>query len=71
MNDATAMFKQRGANVGPINVSGTKAILSNIVDPNGVRTELVEITPDSLHQRTPLIVGSREEVELLSRFARQ
>ena len=51
MNDATAMFKNRGAPVGPINVSGTKAILSNVVDPNGVRTELVEITPDSLHRK--------------------
>jgi catechol 2,3-dioxygenase-like lactoylglutathione lyase family enzyme len=51
MKDATAMFKARGAPVGPINVSGTKAILSNIADPNGVRTELVEITPDSLHRK--------------------
>jgi len=41
MPDATAMFKARGAPVGPINVSGTKAILSNIV----------EITPDSLHRK--------------------
>src|SRR5205085_257817 len=29
---------------------------------------ILDIAPDSLHQRTPLIVGSREEVELLSRF---
>jgi fructose-1,6-bisphosphatase I len=27
---------------------------------------ILEIAPDSLHQRTPLVVGSREEVELLS-----
>lgn len=29
---------------------------------------ILDIQPDSLHQRTPLIVGSRDEVELLSRF---
>jgi fructose-1,6-bisphosphatase I len=31
---------------------------------------ILDIQPDSLHQRTPLIVGSREEVELLSRFVK-
>jgi fructose-1,6-bisphosphatase I len=30
---------------------------------------ILDIEPDSLHQRTPLIVGSREEVELLERIA--
>jgi fructose-1,6-bisphosphatase I len=29
---------------------------------------ILDIQPDSLHQRTSLVVGSREEVELLSRF---
>jgi hypothetical protein len=45
------MFKQRGANVGEITVSGTKAILSNVVDPNGVRMELAELPPESLHRQ--------------------
>jgi catechol 2,3-dioxygenase-like lactoylglutathione lyase family enzyme len=49
MAQATAMWKERGANVGPTNLSGTKAILSNIVDPNGVRMELAELPPESLH----------------------
>ena len=49
MPAATAMFKQRGANVAEIRVSPTKAILSNITDPNGVRTELLELPPESLH----------------------
>src|SRR5436853_6240758 len=40
MNAATAMFKQRGADVGDTRTSATKAILSNITDPNGVRIEL-------------------------------
>ena len=48
---ANAMFKQRGAKTTDINVSATKAILSNVTDPNGIRMELVEITPDSLHRK--------------------
>src|SRR5437868_7201770 len=32
------------------------------------KQRILDIQPDSLHQRTPLIVGSREEVELLQRF---
>jgi catechol 2,3-dioxygenase-like lactoylglutathione lyase family enzyme len=51
MGAATAMFKQRGADVGEIRTSGTKAILSNIMDPNGVRIELAELPPDSLHRQ--------------------
>ncbi len=51
MGLATAMFKQRGANVAETRVSGTKAILSNIVDPNGVRMELAELPPESLHRQ--------------------
>jgi len=51
MKDATAMFKQRGANVGDVRVSATKAILSNITDPNGIRIELAELTPDSEHRK--------------------
>ena len=51
MAAATAMFKARGAAIGETNVSGTKAILSNIVDPNGIRTELAELPPASLHRQ--------------------
>jgi catechol 2,3-dioxygenase-like lactoylglutathione lyase family enzyme len=51
MAAATAMFKARGAAVGDTVVSGTKAILSNIIDPNGVRTELAELPPESLHRQ--------------------
>jgi catechol 2,3-dioxygenase-like lactoylglutathione lyase family enzyme len=51
MKAATAMFKARGAAVGATNLSGTKAILSNIVDPNGVRMELAELPPESLHRQ--------------------
>lgn len=51
VKDAADMFKQRGANVGDVRVSATKAILSNITDPNGVRIELAELTPDSEHRK--------------------
>ena len=32
------------------------------------RGRILDIQPDSLHQRTPLIVGSREEVDSLCQF---
>jgi catechol 2,3-dioxygenase-like lactoylglutathione lyase family enzyme len=49
---AVAMFKQRGVTVTATNVSaGTKSILANITDPYMGRIELVEITPESLHQK--------------------
>ena len=51
MGAAAAMFKQRGANVSETRVSPTKAILSNITDPNGVRIELSELPPESLHRQ--------------------
>jgi catechol 2,3-dioxygenase-like lactoylglutathione lyase family enzyme len=51
MNMATAMFKQRGANLSETRVSPTKAILSNITDPNGVRIELAELPPESAHRQ--------------------
>lgn len=36
------------------------------VDANGGR--ILEIQPESLHQRTPLFIGSKEEVEITKRF---
>src|SRR6185436_12505817 len=51
MNSAVAMFKQRGANISEPRVSATKAILSNITDPNGVRIELSELPPESSHRQ--------------------
>ncbi|MSP93839.1 MAG: hypothetical protein EXR00_01100 [Alphaproteobacteria bacterium] len=51
MNAATAMFKARGANVAETTLSGTKAILSNIAAPDGIRMELSELPPESLHRQ--------------------
>jgi Glyoxalase/Bleomycin resistance protein/Dioxygenase superfamily len=49
MKQATEMFKQRGAKVDEIRISGTKAILSNVHNPNDIRMELLELPPESLH----------------------
>ena len=35
------------------------------------KQRILDIQPASLHQRTPLIVGSKEEVELLQQFSRE
>ena len=52
MREVTDLFKARGADVKPITVSGpTKAILSNVVDPNGIRMELLELPPESSHRQ--------------------
>src|SRR5262249_25437390 len=49
-NQAPAMGKAGGADVRETTPSsGTKAILSNIYDPNGVRMELLQLPPESLH----------------------
>ena len=51
MKDATAMFKARGVNIAEIRTSDTKAILNNITDPNGIRIELAELPPESMHRQ--------------------
>lgn len=49
---AVAQIRGNGGDVQDVRLSGpTKALLSNINDPNGIRTELVELTPDSLHKQ--------------------
>lgn len=51
MDAATAMFTQRGATVSEIRDSDTGAILSNITELNGLRIELAELPPESLHRQ--------------------
>ncbi|HZP33292.1 MAG TPA: VOC family protein [Candidatus Acidoferrales bacterium] len=50
---ATVMqLRAAGAHVEDVRVSGpTKANLSNIYDPDHIRLELIELTPDSLHKK--------------------
>lgn len=47
--DAVAMFRGRGAMAADVNVSPTKAILSNVTDPFGNRMELAQLPPESMH----------------------
>lgn len=49
MEAVTDTFKRRGANVAEIRGSSTNAILSNVFDPTGIRMELAELPPESLH----------------------
>ena len=48
---AVAAFRQRGLTVTYVTKSDTKVNLDNITDPYMGRVELVEITPDSLHNK--------------------
>ena len=51
MAAATDMFKKRGVMIGDIRESDTKALLNNITDLNGLRIELAELGPASLHRQ--------------------
>jgi catechol 2,3-dioxygenase-like lactoylglutathione lyase family enzyme len=49
---AVAQIRVNGGDVQDVRLSAqTKALLSNINDPNGIRSELIELTPDSLHRQ--------------------
>jgi len=45
------MFEQAGAEVADVRNSSTGAILSNVMDLNGVRIELAELPPESDHRK--------------------
>jgi catechol 2,3-dioxygenase-like lactoylglutathione lyase family enzyme len=49
--DAVAAFKKRGLTVTDTTRSDTGVILANITDPYMGRVELVEITPNSMHNK--------------------
>jgi methylmalonyl-CoA/ethylmalonyl-CoA epimerase len=44
---AARLLKERGATVEEPRAGSTKALLANVTDLNGMRVELLEITPDS------------------------
>ena len=48
---AVAMFRKRGLTVTDANVSATKSVIANITDPYMGSIEMVEITPDSMHNK--------------------
>jgi len=49
MDPVIEMFKKRGVNVQDSRVSPTKAVLSNITNPDMLRIELAELVPESQH----------------------
>ena len=51
MEAVISMFRERGAEVQDSIASSSGAILSNVVDPNGVRMELLELPPESVHRQ--------------------
>ena len=51
MESVIEMFRERGAEVQDSRHSSTNAILSNIIDPNGIRMELLELPPESVHRQ--------------------
>ena len=48
VNATVASLKQDGVKVEDVHVGGTKAPLANLIDPNGVRLELLSYPPESL-----------------------
>jgi catechol 2,3-dioxygenase-like lactoylglutathione lyase family enzyme len=46
-----AALKQKGVKVDEPVVGMTKAAITNVIDPNGVRMELLEYPPDSLQSK--------------------
>ena len=60
---------------GKLRLLYEKAPLALVVETAGGRAStgqqpIAESTPTSLHQRIPVVLGSREDVELYERFAK-
>ena len=51
MDAAISMFRERGAEVQDGFASSSGAILSNVIDSNGNRMELLELPPESVHRQ--------------------
>jgi len=51
MESVIDTFRQRGADVQDSRASSSGAILSNVIDPNGIRMELLELPSESLHRQ--------------------
>jgi len=51
LNATVAALRKRGVKVDDPRVGGSKAPLTNITDPNGVRLELLEFAPDSSQKK--------------------
>jgi catechol 2,3-dioxygenase-like lactoylglutathione lyase family enzyme len=51
LNATVATLRQRGVKVEDPHVGASKAPLTNVTDPNGVRVELLEYGPESLQRK--------------------
>jgi len=51
ISDTVAELRKRGVMVSDARVGNSNAPLTNITDPNGVRLELMEVTPDSMQRK--------------------
>jgi len=51
MSAAIAALRQRGVKLDDPRTGSTKASITNVIDPNGVRLELVDFLPGSLQKK--------------------
>lgn len=51
INATVAELRRRGAKVEDPHTGTTKAPIANVIDPNGIRLELVELTPESAQRK--------------------
>ena len=51
LNGTVAMLRQRGLKVDDPRTGATKAPLTSVMDPNGIRLELLDFAPDSLQRK--------------------
>jgi catechol 2,3-dioxygenase-like lactoylglutathione lyase family enzyme len=51
LNAAVAALRQRGVKVDDPRTGSTKTSITNVIEPNGVRLELLDFLPDSLPRK--------------------
>src|SRR5579863_7526840 len=51
LNKTVTVLRERGVKIDDPHSAATKAPLTNIIDPNGVRLELLEYPPESLQRK--------------------
>jgi glyoxylase I family protein len=51
LESTVAALQKKGLKVADVHLGGTKALISNTLDPNGVRLELLAYPPDSLQRK--------------------
>jgi catechol 2,3-dioxygenase-like lactoylglutathione lyase family enzyme len=51
LNNTVTILRERGVKMDNPISGATKSLLTNVIDPNGVRLELLEYPPDSLQRK--------------------